>query len=118
MMKVLNKISFSTIVLLLCISVAGSSASAQGTAPTAGFTFTRDLTLGKSGDDVSALQQFLIDSGFLKILSPTGYFGTLTRTALGEWQRVAGIYPSVGYFGPLSKGRMDAAGDGNTEQYR
>lgn len=108
-MKVLNNISFSIIALLLCIFVAGSSASAQGTVPTAGVAFTRDLTLGISGDDVSALQQFLIDSGFLKILSPTGYFGPLTRTALGEWQRVAGVYPSAGYFGSISKGRMNAA---------
>lgn len=99
-MKVLSKISF--IALLLCVAMVGTSAGA------AGFTFTRNLTVGISGNDVSALQQFLITGGFLKIPTPTGYFGPLTRTALGMWQTAVGIYPSAGFFGPISRGRISA----------
>lgn len=71
------------------------------------FTFTHDLTLRASGEDVSALQQFLITSKFLKISMPTGYFGQLTRSALGAWQSSVGISPSVGFFGPISRGKMN-----------
>jgi len=108
-MKILNKVFF--IALLLCIFMVGSNASGESsssTAPAANFTFTRNLTLGIRGDDVSALQQFLITGGFLKILAPTGYFGTLTKTSLGAWQASLGIYPSTGFFGPISKEKINA----------
>ena len=43
---------------------------------TSSYSFTKDLTLGSSGADVTALQQFLITEGFLTAVSaPTGYFG-------------------------------------------
>lgn len=105
-MKMLNTICF--VALLFCVSVAGSSASAQGTASTTGPTFTQNLTLGSRGDNVSALQQFLIAGGFLKIPTPTAYFGSLTRAALSAWQASVDISPSFGFFGPLSRGRMNA----------
>lgn len=73
-----------------------------------GFTFNRNLTLGISGDDVFALQQFLIAGGYLKISTSTGYFGALTQSALGAWQVSVGISPAVGYFGPVSRGRINA----------
>ncbi|MGC9968606.1 MAG: sortase [Minisyncoccia bacterium] len=99
-MKVLNKIWF--VALLLCVAMAGNSANGEG------FTFTHDLTLGTRGDEVSALQQFLIAGGFLGIPAPTGYFGPLTRTALRAWQASAGVYPSAGFFGPVSRGKINA----------
>ncbi|MCR4274858.1 MAG: sortase [Candidatus Campbellbacteria bacterium] len=109
-MKVSNKVWFSA--LLLCVSVIGSSAHGETLSPvlpTVGVTFARDLTVGASGTDVSALQQFLITGGFLKISTPTDYFGPLTRTALSAWQASLNIYPSVGYFGPLSRESMNIA---------
>jgi peptidoglycan hydrolase-like protein with peptidoglycan-binding domain len=93
----MNKIWF--IALLLCVFMAGSSARG------AGFTFTRNLTIGIRGDDVFALQQFLITGDFLKISSPTGYFGPLTRAALGKWQASAGVYPPAGFFRTYFKGK-------------
>lgn len=94
-----------SIVFLACLLVAGNSANAQSSAT--GFTFTQNLTLGSSGANVSALQQFLIKGGFLKIPSATGYFGPITRTALGAWQASAGISPSAGYFGPVSRSKIN-----------
>jgi LPXTG-site transpeptidase (sortase) family protein len=72
-----------------------------------GATYTQNLTLGSSGASVSALQQFLINGGFLKISSATGYFGPLTKTALGAWQASVGISPSTGYFGPVSRSKIN-----------
>src|SRR3989344_3023098 len=57
-----------------------------GTASTS-YNFTRNLTVGSRGDDVSALQQTLINGGQLTAVSaPTGYFGSATQAALAKWQ--------------------------------
>ncbi len=80
------------------------------TVGTAGFT--RDLTLGSQGDDVVALQTFLIaqDAGAsaeaLAGAGATGYFGAMTQAALVEYQRSANISPASGYFGPLTRGHI------------
>ena len=109
-MNVLKKISFIT--LLLCISVAINSAHGEnvssGTPMFSGFAFTDDLTLGNQGIGVSALQQFLIADGYLKISTSTGYFGQLTKTALATWQSAVGISPAAGYFGPISRKKINA----------
>lgn len=97
------------IAFLLSASMLGSIASAESTpspSPLTDLTFTRNLTVGVRGDDVSALQQFLITSGFLNIPASTGYFGALTRTALGKWQASMDISPSVGFFGPISRAKL------------
>jgi sortase (surface protein transpeptidase) len=99
------------IALLVGGSLAGSSAGAQtfpSNTSTVGFVFTQNLTVGIRGNDVSVLQQFLIAGGFLKISAPTGYFGPLTRTALGQWQASVGISPDAGFFGPISRGKINA----------
>jgi LPXTG-site transpeptidase (sortase) family protein len=95
----------------LFIFMVANSASGESfpssTAPATGFIFTRNLMFGTRGDDVSALQQFLIAGDFLKILTPTGYFGPLTRTALATWQAQSGVYPPAGFFGPISIGKIN-----------
>lgn len=84
---------------------AAQGGGGQGSSlpPVGGYNFTRDLTVGSKGDDVSALQQILIEGGYLKIAAPTGYFGSLTKTALAAWQKANGISPASGYFGPKSR---------------
>ena len=99
-------------VSLLCVSVIGSRVAMAGVssgASATGFTFTRNLAAGTRGDDVSALQQFLITGGFLKISTSTGHFGALTATALGRWQASVGISPAAGFFGPKSREAMSVA---------
>ncbi|MEK7193217.1 MAG: peptidoglycan-binding protein [Patescibacteria group bacterium] len=66
-------------------------------------SFTRNLTVGSKGADVTALQQILINGGYLKITTATAYFGSLTKAALAAWQSANGISPAVGYFGPISR---------------
>lgn len=110
-MKTLNKISFAIVFLLLVSTVlsGANNASAEvfsSATPTTNFTFTRDITVGINGNNVSVLQQFLITGGFLKIPTPTGYFGPTTKTALSAWQTKSGIYPSTGFFGPISRGKV------------
>lgn len=96
-----------------------SSSSAEIQALGAGFTsspgmtrsqFVRNLTVGSSGDDVSSLQTWLEQKGFLVI--PTGvakgYFGNLTRTALAKYQASVGITPAVGYFGPITRAKVNS----------
>jgi peptidoglycan hydrolase-like protein with peptidoglycan-binding domain len=80
-----------------------------GAAPTLGVrpNFTRNLSLGMQGDEVKQFQQFLVTNGYLKIGLASGYFGTLTRTALMKYQKQKGIAPT-GYFGPLTRSRANS----------
>ena len=104
-MKIFFKTSF--VILILSISIQCNIASGQTALSAGNFMFSNNLTIGARGNDVSELQQFLISDGFLKIIAPTGYFGPLTRAALGLWQASENIYPSVGFFGPLSRARLN-----------
>jgi len=79
------------------------------TLPTFIFSFSRVLTIGLEGDDVIALQNFLESNGFLVIPPGTakGYFGSLTRNALKNFQSANGIDP-VGIFGPKTRASVEA----------
>lgn len=71
-------------------------------------TFTRDLTIGSTGADVTALQNWLISRGFSIPAGATGYFGVQTRGAVAAYQASAGITPTAGYFGPITRSRVNA----------
>lgn len=85
--------------------------AAQGGSPAlVATTFTQNLTLGSTGAEVKALQQFLNGSGFPVSASGAGspgnestYFGAKTQAALAKYQAAKGITPSVGYFGPKTR---------------
>lgn len=79
-----------------------ASLSGSSTTTTAGYTFTRSLTVGSQGADVTALQNYLISAGYPIAAGATGYFGAQTAAALAKWQAANGIAPAVGYFGPVS----------------
>jgi|GEM_PF-6864096 len=68
--------------------------------------YTRDLTAGAKGTDVSGLQAFLIAHGYAIPAGATGYFGPQTRTALAAYQKAHGIVPAAGYFGPITRATM------------
>lgn len=66
-------------------------------------TITKNLTVGSKGEEVSALQQYLIDEGLLASDGPTGYFGQQTKKAVMEWQKAHNVIPPNGYFGPIAR---------------
>jgi PKD repeat protein len=85
---------------------ANTSSSLSGTVVASCPSLARSLSLGSTGSDVSALQAYLDTDGYLSV-SPTGYFGLLTKAAVGKWQAASGITTSgnvgFGVFGPLSR---------------
>jgi peptidoglycan hydrolase-like protein with peptidoglycan-binding domain len=69
-------------------------------------TFSRVLSLGSKGADVSALQQMLKSAGFYFYPTITGYFGRLTEKALTAYQAAHGLTP-VGYTGPKTRALLN-----------
>ncbi len=74
----------------------------------AAMTFTQNLTLGSSGAEVTALQNFLINHGYSVPAGATGYFGAQTKNAVAAFQAAKGITPASGYFGPLTRSAVNA----------
>lgn len=64
-----------------------------------------NLSVGSSGQTVSALQGFLTEMGYLNVPSeiPFGYYGALTRDAVARYQNALYLNLSDGYFGPSTK---------------
>lgn len=65
--------------------------------------FTRSLSFGSRGYDVTLLQRAL----GLPTEQQTGFFGPATQTALAAFQSTQGIDPANGYFGPITRGVMN-----------
>ncbi|MEK7063188.1 MAG: peptidoglycan-binding domain-containing protein, partial [Patescibacteria group bacterium] len=92
-------------------SLTGSTPTVPST-PSSSCSFTRDLTLGATGADVTALQNALIAAGYGIPAGATGYFGAQTQAAVMKWQAAAGVTPSVGYFGPKSRAAFPCSSTG------
>ncbi|HEY0948471.1 MAG TPA: peptidoglycan-binding protein [Candidatus Paceibacterota bacterium] len=86
------------------------AAGAQTTTTSASVTFTRDLTIGSTGADVTALQNWLIMKGYAIAAGATGYFGAQTQAALAKYQAAKSIAPAAGYFGPITRAAVAADG--------
>jgi len=97
-----------TIDALMAQIAALSATPAAPAASSAAYTFTRPLTLGSTGADVTALQTYLIGAGFAIPAGATGYFGAQTQSAVAAWQTANGIAPAAGYFGPVSQAKYMA----------
>lgn len=85
--------------------------ASMGTTPAvsgSAYVFTRSLTIGSKGADVTALQVYLIGAGHAIPAGATGYFGAQTAAAVAAWQMSAGVMPAVGYFGPVSQAKYAA----------
>jgi peptidoglycan hydrolase-like protein with peptidoglycan-binding domain len=86
-----------------------------GSSSSTSYTFTRDLTMGSTGDDVKQLQMFLNNNGYAVAASGVGskgmetmYFGGLTQAAVSKYQAAKGIAPTAGYFGPKTRAAVNA----------
>ena len=78
-------------------------------------SFSRDLQVGATGDDVRGLQVYLNTHGYTVSSSGAGspgnettMFGGLTRAAVRKLQQDAGITPAAGYFGPKTRAYVAA----------
>lgn len=75
---------------------------------------TQDLWTGLRSADVTWLQEYLIKkltgtaARALESVGATGYFGSLTRAALAEFQAARGIMPAQGYFGAKTRAHISA----------
>jgi len=94
-------------------SLQAQLAASQGTTMVAA-TFTRDLTIGSTGSDVTALQTWLISKGYSIPAGATGYFGTQTQAAVAAYQTANGISPNAGYFGPITRAKVNQAAAATT----
>ena len=94
----------------LLAQIAALQAQMSGGVSTpASMMFTSNLTIGSSGAEVTALQNFLIGKGHVIPAGATGYFGAQTKAALAAYQAANGIAPAVGYFGPMTRANVNAA---------
>lgn len=68
-----------------------------------------DLDIGSTGAAVIALQTYLIQSNVgasaraLATAGATGYFGSMTKAAVLEYQMANGLSPANGYYGPATR---------------
>jgi hypothetical protein len=83
-------------------AAVGTSGSTTATP----YDFTEFLSVGSQDAQVTALQNRLITDGFLSA-SATGYYGTLTETAVEKFQTAHGISPK-GYVGPSTRAALNA----------
>ena len=90
-----------------CKAAALPVVTTNPTVSGASFTFVRDLTLGSTGEDVTALQKRLTSEGVYS--GPiTGFFGPMTLTAVQAYQTKVGL-PSTGFVGPLTKAKLNVS---------
>jgi peptidoglycan hydrolase-like protein with peptidoglycan-binding domain len=92
-----------------------SGAGSTQNSASSSVTFTRDLDVGATGEDVRALQQYLNTHGFIVSTSGAGSlgqetanFGPATWAALIKFQQAKGITPAVGYFGPKTRATIES----------
>lgn len=104
-MKIYSKICL--LIILIQSSLLGAYINTAKASTETNYIFNNNLTIGAKGNDVFSLQQFLIYKGFLRIVTPTGYFGSLTKIALGKWQTSENISPAMGFFGPVSRAKIN-----------
>ena len=111
----IKKVAVVALVLAFAFSMstfvaADTVTTTTTTSSTVMVQFARDLTIGSTGADVVALQSFLVEKGFLVMPQGVamGYFGSLTKAALGAYQASVGISPSVGYFGPITRAYVNS----------
>ncbi len=113
----MKKVSFAALVALALVPAASAFAqTAMNEAPMtmmtteSTLTSSSDLSYGSTGDNVSALQSFLVSGGFLTMPAGVsmGYFGSLTKAALASYQSSVGL-PAHGYFGALTRAEIQSS---------
>lgn len=94
--------------LMAQISALQGGATTPAAPATSCAAIPAPLTMGATGANVTALQNFLISAGQVIPAGATGYFGGQTQSALAAWQAANGVSPAVGYYGPITAAAMAA----------
>lgn len=83
-----------TLAVLVILSAPAVTA-AYGTSYDVGNTpcvqLSRTLSIGSRGSDVTSLQQYLVQSGYIGSWALTGYYGAATAAAVRNFQVIHGI---------------------------
>jgi hypothetical protein len=89
--------------------------SPTSTSPTTKFIFTKNLKYLMLDNEVKELQKFLNTHGYPVSLTGAGSnglettkFGSLTQKALIKFQKANNITPAVGYFGPITRAKVNS----------
>lgn len=106
-MSNIKKVLVGASIAMFALLVTVSTVSAQG------YSWTRSLSQGSKGADVTNLQKFLNMCADTQVStfgagSPgmeTSTFGPATRSAVAKFQMKWGITPAAGYFGPVSQAK-------------
>lgn len=106
-MTMSKKISFAFLTIALVAGMAFVAPAPRAQAATC-LNIGQNLKVGDydlgGPADVTALQTYLFQSGFMNH-APTGYFGSLTRSAVIQFQGSYGILQS-GFVGPLTRAKL------------
>ncbi len=100
--------SSATLCSTIAIAVSGESIAKKTTPSTATFKkyiFTRALYQGMADNDVKKLQERLVYEGYLSV-TPNGYFGLATQSAVKAYQRDHGLLP-LGNIGPGTREELN-----------
>jgi peptidoglycan hydrolase-like protein with peptidoglycan-binding domain len=115
----MSRISRTTLLTLVCLlapvtSAFASSGGAALVSPAsprgiaqgghAAAVFSRGLRQGDRGADVKTLQTWLTDVGYP--LPTTGYFGSMTKGAVQQFQRANNLNPPSGTVGPRTAAKL------------
>jgi len=105
--------------LLSMIASLQAQLGTPGSGSMSSYTYTRNLTVGSTGEDVMMLQKLLNANGYKIAESGAGspgsestYFGTKTKAALAKWQAANGVSPASGYFGPITRAKVNGSMSG------
>ena len=79
-----------------------AAAKAAVTSSASAMMYSKDLTVGSSGSEVSALQ------AKLGVSPASGYFGSITKAAVMAYQAANGV-PSTGFVGPLTRAKLNGS---------
>jgi Putative peptidoglycan binding domain len=101
-------------VTALLAQIKSLQTGSTSTAMSSGVSFNTNLMVGSKGSEVTALQNFLIKAGMTIPAGATGSFGGQTKAALASWQAAHGVTPASGYFGPITRAKVNGMGGSMT----
>jgi ferredoxin len=97
--------SLNQLAAIAGVSTVSNTTGNNASANASSHSFTQYLSVGSTGGEVSALQQFLSDKGFYSG-SVTGTYGSLTESAVKAFQSAHGISP-LGFVGPSTRAALN-----------